>query len=236
MARRPQVFLLVTCEHGGNRVPSRWRSLFTGGAALLASHRGLDIGSLAMAGRIAAAFGAPLIASRTTRLLVDLNRSIGHPRLFSAVTRPLPRAERDRILARHYEPYRREVESSIARHVTAGRRVLHVSSHSFTPELDGEVRNADVGLLYDPSRRTERRFCDEWHAALAAADPALRVRRNYPYPGKADGLTTHLRRLFPGNRYLGIELEVNQRHPLAGGTSWRRLQRSVIAALAEALH
>ena len=236
MARRRQFFLLVTCEHGGNRVPSRWRALFAGHEALLASHRGLDIGSLEVARRMAAAFGAPLVAARTTRLLVDLNRSRGHPRLFSPVTRPLRRAERDRILARHYEPYRREVETSVARQVAAGRRVLHVSSHSFTPELDGEVRDADVALLYDPSRRAERRFCDAWHAALAAADPALRVRRNYPYPGKADGLTTHLRRLFPGNRYLGIELEVNQRHPLAGGTSWRRLQRSVIAALAEALH
>lgn len=236
MPRRPRLFLLVTCEHGGNRVPSRWRSLFAGQEALLASHRGLDVGSLAMARRLAAAFGAPLVASSTTRLLVDLNRSIGHPRLFSAITRPLPRAERDRILALHYEPYRRGVESAVARQVAAGRRVVHVSSHSFTPELDGEIRNADVGLLYDPSRRTERRLCDAWRAALTAVDPELRVRRNYPYPGAADGLTTHLRRRFPGDRYLGIELEVNQRHPLAGGPPWRRLQSSVIAALAEALN
>jgi len=236
MARRPEIYLLVTCEHGGNRVPSRWRRLFAGQEALLASHRGLDIGSLAMARRLADRFGAPLVASRTTRLLVDLNRSIGHPRLFSAITRPLPPAERDRILARHYEPYRREVESAVARQVAAGRRVVHVSSHSFTPKLDGEIRNADVGLLYDPSRRNERRFCDAWRAALEAADPTLRVRRNYPYPGAADGLTTHLRRRFSGDRYLGIELEVNQRHPLAGGPAWRRLQGSVITALAQALH
>jgi len=235
MARRPQVFLLVTCEHGGNRVPSRWRSLFTGGAALLASHRGLDIGSLAMARRIAAAFGAPLIASRTTRLLVDLNRSIGHPRLFSAVTRPLPRAERDRILARHYEPYRREVESSIARHVTAGRRVLHVSSHSFTPELDGEVRNADIGLLYDPRRQRERALAARWKSAILELEPAFRVRFNYPYAGRADGLTTALRRRFPDAAYAGIELEVNQRHPLSGGSEWRRLRRTLAAALESAL-
>ncbi len=236
MGRRSGMFLLVTCEHGGNHVPARWRGLFAGREALLASHRGLDIGSMAMARRIAAAFDAPLVASRTCRLLVDLNRSLGHPRLFSALTRPLRREERDRILAHHYRPYRREVESTVARHVAAGRRVLHVSSHSFTPALGGEVRNADVGLLYDPSRREERRFCDSWHAALVAADPTLRVRRNYPYPGKADGLTTYLRRQFPGAHYLGIELEVNQRHPLAGGPPWRRLQRSVITALAEALH
>ena len=33
--------------------------------------------------------------------------------------------------------------------------MIHVSSHSFTPELDGKVRRADVGLLYDPAPRGE---------------------------------------------------------------------------------
>ena len=36
-----------------------------------------------------------------------------------------------------------------------GRRVIHISSHSFTPELDGKVRSADVGLLYHPGRHGE---------------------------------------------------------------------------------
>ena len=34
--------------------------------------------------------------------------------------------------------------------MSRGRRVIHISSHSFTPELNGKVRRADVGLLYDP--------------------------------------------------------------------------------------
>lgn len=227
--------LIVSCEHGGNRVPAAWRDLFAGQESLLAGHRGLDIGSLAMARRLALELDAPLVAAQVTRLLVDLNRSVGHPRLYSEVTRPLPRTDRERILARHYRPYRAEVERLVSRSIADGRRVVHVSSHSFTPELDGKRRDADIGLLYDPSRRPERAFADRWHAALAAADPALRVRRNYPYPGKADGLTTYLRRRFPPSRYVGIELEVNQRHPLTGGAKWRRLQRTVVASLAAAL-
>ena len=38
------------------------------------------------------------------------------------------------------------------------------------------------------------------------------MRRNYPYAGKGDGLTSYLRRRFPPGAYVGIELEVNQRH------------------------
>ncbi len=33
---------------------------------------------------------------------------------------------------------------------------------------------------------------------------------NYPYRGASDGLTTHLRKRFHVNEYLGIELEINQ--------------------------
>jgi predicted N-formylglutamate amidohydrolase len=33
-----------------------------------------------------------------------------------------------------------------------------VSAHSFTPVLRGEVRNCDVGFLYDPRHRGEVRF------------------------------------------------------------------------------
>lgn len=61
----------------------------------------------------------------------------------------------------------------------------------------------------------------------------MRVRRNYPYAGKADGLTSHLRQRFPSNVYAGIEVEVNQRFVLAGGRSWSALRRVLIESLCE---
>ena len=36
------------------------------------------------------------------------------------------------------------------------------------------------------------------------------MRRNAPYRGDADGLTTALRRERPASRYCGVELELNQ--------------------------
>ena len=151
--------MLVSCEHGGNRVPGCYRRLFHDLQRLLKTHRGYDFGALLMAREIAASFKAPLVASTTTRLLVDLNRSIGHPRLHVEAVRNASREERQQILADHYLPYRRQVEVLVGKAIARGRRVIHVSSHSFTSELNGKVRTADVGLLYDPARPGEVRMC-----------------------------------------------------------------------------
>jgi predicted N-formylglutamate amidohydrolase len=225
---------LVTCEHGGNRIPAPYRPLFRRQRALLESHRGYDAGALVMARALAGSVGAPLVVSTVSRLLVDLNRSIGHPRLYSAATRRVPAAVRGRIIGQHYVPYRTRVERLVADAVARRRRVVHVSSHSFTPVLDGDVRRADVGLLYDPRREGEVELCARWKQALAALSPALRVRRNYPYAGKGDGLTAHLRHRFPASAYVGIELEVNQRIVLAGGRPWGELRRALVESLRQA--
>jgi predicted N-formylglutamate amidohydrolase len=202
--------------------------LFRDHRALLATHRGFDPGALVMARQLAAALAAPLVTSTISRLVVDLNRSIGHPRLHSQATRNTSPATRASIIAQHYLPYRAEVERLVAQAIARGRRVVHVASHSFTPVLDGEVRNADIGLLYDPARRGEADLCGRWKTALAACDPTLRVRRNYPYAGKDDGLTAYLRRKFPPSAYVGVELEVNQRIVLAAGRPWAGLRATLV--------
>jgi len=222
---------IITCEHGGNRIPVGYRQLFRGQRALLDSHRGYDPGALVMAKALAGACRAPLVASTTSRLLIDLNRSIGHPQLFSAVTRAAPAETRAQIVEQHYRPYRDEAERLVGRAVSRGDRVIHLSSHSFTPELDGKVRSADVGLLYHPGRRGEAAVCVRWKESLAALAPELRVRRNYPYAGKGDGLTSHLRGRFAESDYVGIELELNQSIVFAAGRRWTALRRLLIDSL-----
>lgn len=221
---------LLSCEHGGNRVPADYAALFAGQADLLAGHRGFDIGALDVARYLRGRLDLPLIAATTTRLLVDLNRSPNHPRLFSELTRRLPRAERERILARHYRPYRERITHWLVQH--AGRRspAIHVSVHSFTASLNGRERRCDVGLLYDPARPLEVAFCREWQQRLRVVAPEFNVRRNYPYQGVSDGLVTWLRRRLDDRAYAGIELEVNQALVLRGGSAWRRLRRALVAS------
>ena len=222
---------LISCEHGGNRIPLRYRDLFLGYQALLQTHRGFDAGALSMARDLARALAAPLFAATTSRLLIDLNRSIGHPRLYSEATQDAPAELRREILERYYLAYRSRVEAHIAEAVARGGRVIHIASHSFTPVLDGRVRDADVGLLYDPARASELELCRHWQAALQAHAPELRIRRNYPYTGKSDGFTAYLRRRFTDKAYIGIELEINQKHVFKGGRHWRDLRHRVVDSL-----
>ena len=223
---------IITCEHGGNRIPAPYRRLFRGQRALLDSHRGYDPGSLVMAKALASALrGRRWWLRLTSRLLIDLNRSIGHPQLFSAVTRAAPAQTRAQIVDEHYRPYRVQVERLVRQAVARGHRVIHISSHSFTAELDGKVRGTDVGLLYHPGRRGEAEVCARWKESLAASAPELRVRRNYPYAGKGDGLTSHLRLRFAQSDYVGIELEVNQGIVFAAGRRWTALRRMLIDSL-----
>ena len=200
--------IVLTCEHGGHRVPRRYRALFAGGAHMLASHRGWDAGALDVARRLARAWRAPLVSATTTRLLVDLNRSPHNRAVFSARTRPLPRAQRDALLAELHEPHWSRVRAQVAR---ARGGALHLAIHSFTPVLRGSRRDFAIGILYDPTRPRERALALAWQRRLRAALPGVRVRRNAPYRGSADGLTRALRIELPASRYLGFEIELNQR-------------------------
>lgn len=225
--------LLVTCEHGGNGIPAAYRHLFRGHEASLDSHRGHDPGALSLARDIASACKAPLVASTVSRLLIELNRSPHHRALYSRYTRDLPADEKARIRRLYYEPYRLEVQQRVAETIAAGRRVFHLSAHTFTPVLGGVVRQTDIGMLYDPRRPGERELCQEWASVLGQRLAPLRVRRNYPYRGYDDGLTTFLRRCFAPDEYIGVEIEVNQKHALGERHRWRALRRQIVQSVLE---
>ncbi len=227
----PGIRFLVSCEHASNAIPPPYAEAFAAARDQLDSHEGYDAGALQMGRELARTLGAPLFAGKASRLLIDLNRSPDNAALYSAISRTLDEDARRRIRNEHYLPYRRRIEATIERWLGAGERVIHLSSHSFTPVLGGVERQADLGLLYDPARAGEATLCHAWQQALAELAPALRVRSNYPYTGTSDGLTMALRRRFPGDRYLGIELEVNQKLVFAGARRWRSVRRGIVAAL-----
>jgi predicted N-formylglutamate amidohydrolase len=224
--------LILTCEHGGQRVPRAYARLFRGAERVLASHRGWDAGALELARQLARGLEAPLVATTWSRLLVDSNRSPSNPRIWSDFTSALPASERARIIERYWRPHRLAVDAALAAAAAHGR-IVHVAVHSFTPELNGERRRADIGLLYDSRREAEARFCGRWMTHLRALDPELRIRRNYPYLGKADGLTTSLRNRYRETRYIGVELEINQ--ALVGSPRWPQLRAQLGASLGRAL-
>ena len=226
MALPRRDYLIVSCEHGGNRVPAPFRNVLS--KALLDTHRGYDPGALAVARDIAKATRAPLFYSTISRLLVELNRPLGHPQLFF---RNFPKATRDALLRRYYFPYWNAVGKAARR----GRRVIHLSVHSFTPRMRGETRQVDVGLLFDPSRPAEVRFCQRWRDALQRLSPRLRVLDNEPYPGVFPSLVDALRHKLDARRYVGIQIEVNQKFPRGDAARWRKLRRILVESFSATL-
>lgn len=219
--------VMVTCEHAGHQVPREYRCLFSNRRRVLESHRGYDAGALDLATKFSDHFSAPLLSSNVTRLLVDLNRSIGHRNLHAEWIQPLAAEIRQEIIENYYLPYRSEAERLVMQGIEHRRVVVHISCHSFTNSLNGTLRKLDIGLLYDPSREQEQALCRRWQSLLKGSEPYPYVRRNYPYKGSGDGLTSALRKTSPRDGYLGVEVEVNQnllRYP----ERWATLQRALI--------
>lgn len=221
--------LVLSCEHAGNDVPGEYEDLFAGPEAreALGGHRGWDPGAMDIARQLAAALDAPLVAQSITRLLVECNRSLDHPSLWSEFSRRMSDDRKLDALDRFWHAHRGEVEAQVRRAAECGP-VVHLGVHTFTPVWNGRARGTHIGILYDPRREPERTVAvglrDAIRCELGGMDGPHRrsrnasgagvlaagVHLNRPYRGWTDGLTTTLRGQLPADRYLGLEIEVSQ--------------------------
>lgn len=215
--------LMITCEHASNALPDFVLRAFRDSNGIpddvLASHRGYDIGAYKifsiLVKRLKPDFHS---ASKFSRLVVDMNRSSTSKSFYSEYTSSLPNTVKARMLSL-WEKYREKIESFVASKIPEKQRkaakeaplkVIHLGIHSFTPVLNGIERDADVGILYDPSRPAEAQIAENLIKSIKERAPWLKIRKNYPYLGKSDGLTTTLRQKF-GASYAGLEIEINQK-------------------------
>ena len=213
MAKRSfSVFL--SCEHASNAIPKLLSRYFKGCEIqkVLETHRAYDIGAMEVWRELTHFLHyAYAIRGTYTRLAIDLNRNSDRNHRYSEYTENISETEK-KFLEDYFGDYRNAfleaVRSELARKNPAP--ILHLSIHSFTPELNGEVRNADIGILYDPARKREAAFAKRLRENLKAYAPELRIRFNYPYLGKTDGHATALRKIFSQTKYLGFEIEMNQ--------------------------
>lgn len=223
---------LLTCEHASNVVPAPWKACFANDPEVLNTHRGFDPGARKLYRRLLPLADAGWEGA-CSRLVIELNRSLHHPALFSRYMGELSPADKESLIARYYRPFREATRSCIQTWIQQGHSVFHLSVHTFTPVLQGEVRNADIGLLYDPQRPQEKFSATRWRDIWKAGAPHWRIRMNYPYRGTADGHTTALRKEFTEG-YQGLELEVNQgvlSHPGPARALAKTLQESLVLLL-----
>lgn len=223
-----KAILILTCEHASNKLPAAFKKVVP--AEVLKTHRAYDIGAVLVFRRLVK-FAKPefFCEGKFSRLFVDLNRTITNKSAFSDYLRELKTqnsAAATKVkesATKYWNEYRATIEKFVQQNIGKDSRgnsgksaenkeaeIIHLGIHSFTPVLNGKVRNTDIGILYDPARPQERAYANVIKAEIKRLYPAMKVRFNYPYKGSSDGLTTTLRKKF-GPRYVGIEIEINQK-------------------------
>jgi predicted N-formylglutamate amidohydrolase len=223
--------LLITCEHAGSNIPKFYKKWFKGQEKVLDSHRGYDPGALDMARVIAEKTHSPLVYEKISRLLIEQNRSRKSKGIFSEYCSLMSQQEKQLLFKTVYDPYHENVTACISENIKNSKKTLHFSIHTFTPVMHGQERAADIGLLYDPSRVIELDLCAAIKEKITGEISGLKVRKNFPYKGTSDGLTTLLRRQFAEKNYCGIEIEINQKHFFANSDIWVALKKKLPACL-----
>ncbi len=227
--------MIISCEHAGNEVPGEYGHLFEHDTEPLHTHRGIDIGALKLTNTIAEEMEQEPFLHTVTRLLVDLNRSVQSPTLFSEFTKEQPLSVKEDIFEKYYRPHRQKVKKRVQQVIDEGKRAIHVGVHTFTPVWEGEERDVDVGFLFDPVRKNGKQFCEIWRKELDQRHEGLRLRMNQPYKGTMDGFITKLRRNYPEEEYIGVEVEVNQRFAHSTGSDvWSRIREQIAISLKSA--
>ena len=188
---RAKSSLLLLCDHASNALPPGFGTLGLD-AGLFATHIAYDIGAAEVTRALAAAYGAPALLGRWSRLLIDLNRGPEDPTLVMKLSdgsiipgnRDADAAEVSRRIAQFHAPYHAAITAELDR---IGKDAVIVSMHSFTPSWKTVPRIWEVGVLYDRDTRLS--------APLMArlAEAGFTVGDNEPYTGALEGdtLWTH---------------------------------------------
>jgi predicted N-formylglutamate amidohydrolase len=179
-ARSP---LLFTCDHAGNLIPERLGSLGISSAERL-RHIAWDIGVAELGRLLSERLDATLITQTYSRLVIDVNRPPGTPESIVALSERtrIPGNEaltQEDIAQREQEvfrPYHERIRHELDLRQQAGRPVLLVSLHSFTPSYKDVARRWHMGVLYGRDARAAKPLLDELRK-----DAELVVGDNEPY-------------------------------------------------------
>jgi len=196
--------LLLLCDHASNALPPEVGTLGLA-PGLFSTHIAYDIGAAAVTRALAAAYSAPAVLGRWSRLLIDLNRGADDPTIVMKLSdgsiipgnRDAGAAEVARRIAVWHAPYHAAIAAELDR-IGSGAVVL--SLHSFTPSWKKVPRPWEVGILYD----RDARLAAPLMARLAEA--GFVVGDNEPYTGALDGDTLNIHGTRRGLPHVLIEM------------------------------
>jgi predicted N-formylglutamate amidohydrolase len=225
---------LLTGDHAGRAIPQRLGTLGLPESEL-ARHIAWDIGIAGVTERLSDALDATAVLQVYSRLVIDCNRrpdwDSSIPTISEATAIPGNEglSEEDREVRRRaiFAPYHDRIAGLIEARRVAGRRIVLVAMHSFTPVFKGVARQVEVGILYNRDTRLAHIMLD-----LLRAEGDLVVGDNQPYA--VGDLTDYTVPVHAEPRSLPhVEIEIRQdliADP-AGQAAWAaRLTRLLLAA------
>lgn len=228
-----RVYFLVSCEHASDFIPPACRADLSEVVKHAEAHRVHDVGARFVADEMASRLGVDATHGAVCRLAVDLNRSLGNPLQFSEPIMNGSELRKIELIEQYYIPFRKAIHREISDAIDQGFCVVHLSIHSFTKIFNGETREVDLGILYDPDRAEEEALGRSWIRLIKGILPDYCIRSNEPYAGTDDGHTTALRRAFSARDYIGIEVELSQSLELERDSElWAKM---LVASLKKAL-
>ena len=214
--------LILLCDHASSHVPADYDSLGLPPSEF-ERHIAYDIGAEALTRALAARFGVPAVLSHFSRLLIDPNRGLDDPTLIMRLSdgAVIPRnaridgEERERRIARFYQPYDDAVNRTIEAGMETGRIPMILSIHSFTPLWKGRPRPWHAGILWDADPRLARPLIEG-----LARDPAIVVGDNEPYHGALKGDTLYRHATRRGLAHALVEIRQDLIADPAGVAEW----------------
>ena len=151
---------MIVADHAGNSLP---RALGRLGIPEieLGRHIAWDIGIGAVSRLVAEALDATLVAQNYSRLVIDGNRRPGSetsiPEIseFTAVrgNMGLSKEHKAARVREIFRPYHDRIKTELDRRRHAGRPVVLIAMHSFTPVFKGVARPWHAGVLYNRDPR-----------------------------------------------------------------------------------
>jgi predicted N-formylglutamate amidohydrolase len=214
--------IVFVSDHDANTVPAALGTLGLDPGEL-DRHIGYDIGIARIARRLATRFDAPLIASRYSRLICDLNRRPHWPSSIPMISdgtvvpgnQELSAADRQSRYDALFTPY----HSAISDVLDQRDRPLFVALHSFTPvqRADPTPRPWEIGFLWSEDEATSARAL----AIFREMFPDIPVGANQPYSGfSAEGYTVPIHAERRGLPNLCLEFRQDLIADDAGGDLW----------------
>jgi predicted N-formylglutamate amidohydrolase len=154
---------VIAVDHASRMIPQSLGDLGLPDAELK-RHIAWDIGSLAVAHRVATLLDAPLVAQNYSRLVIDCNRPLDSPESIPTVSEHIEipgnrHLTAEQIAARRREiflPYHEHLRQLLDERAAAGRPTILVAQHSMTDIYKDERRPMQAAVLYNRDPRLAR--------------------------------------------------------------------------------